>query len=69
MVALLFNINLFFAIFICGKGLDFSFISTQKFGNFRAVNGVTYNLFQGQITALLGHNGAGKSTTMSIITG
>ena len=26
-------------------------------------------MFEGQVTALLGHNGAGKSTTMSILTG
>jgi len=26
-------------------------------------------MFDGQVTALLGHNGAGKSTTMSILTG
>ena len=26
-------------------------------------------MYEGQITALLGHNGAGKSTTMSILTG
>ena len=26
-------------------------------------------LFEGQVTSLLGHNGAGKSTTMSILTG
>ena len=41
----------------------------KKFGRLRAVNGINFNLFQGQITALLGHNGAGKSTTMSIIAG
>lgn len=29
----------------------------------------TLNLFEGQITVLLGHNGAGKTTTMSILTG
>ncbi|XP_053679318.1 phospholipid-transporting ATPase ABCA3-like [Anopheles nili] len=34
-----------------------------------AVEGLTFNLFEGQITALLGHNGAGKTTTMSMLTG
>ncbi|CAH8468985.1 unnamed protein product [Dicrocoelium dendriticum] len=34
-----------------------------------AVAGLTMNLFQGQITVLLGHNGAGKTTTLSILTG
>ncbi|CAF4754895.1 unnamed protein product [Rotaria socialis] len=27
------------------------------------------NIYSGQLTALLGHNGAGKSTTISMITG
>ncbi|XP_058060642.1 phospholipid-transporting ATPase ABCA1-like [Anopheles bellator] len=34
-----------------------------------AVEGLTFNMFEGQITALLGHNGAGKTTTMSMLTG
>jgi len=34
-----------------------------------AVNGLSLNLYEGQITVLLGHNGAGKTTTMSMITG
>ncbi|OON21313.1 ABC transporter, ATP-binding protein, partial [Opisthorchis viverrini] len=34
-----------------------------------AVSGLTMNVFQGQITVLLGHNGAGKTTTLSILTG
>ncbi|XP_067683952.1 phospholipid-transporting ATPase ABCA3-like [Haliotis asinina] len=34
-----------------------------------AVDGMSLNMFEGQITVLLGHNGAGKTTTMSILTG
>lgn len=34
-----------------------------------AVNNIYLNMYEGQITALLGHNGAGKSTTMSMLTG
>ncbi|KAI4551334.1 hypothetical protein MJT46_017586 [Ovis ammon polii x Ovis aries] len=34
-----------------------------------AVKDLTVNLYQGQITVLLGHNGAGKTTTCSILTG
>lgn len=34
-----------------------------------AVEGVTFKAFRGQITALLGHNGAGKTTILSMITG
>ncbi|GMR52575.1 hypothetical protein PMAYCL1PPCAC_22770, partial [Pristionchus mayeri] len=36
---------------------------------FHAVRGVDIKLHKGQVTALLGHNGAGKSTTFSMITG
>ena len=34
-----------------------------------AVSGVNLSMFEGQITCLLGHNGAGKSTTISMLTG
>jgi ABC-type multidrug transport system ATPase subunit len=34
-----------------------------------AVSNFSLRLFRDQITALLGHNGAGKSTTMSMLTG
>lgn len=34
-----------------------------------AVENMTLNMFEGQITSLLGHNGAGKTTTMSMLTG
>ncbi|XP_019557858.3 phospholipid-transporting ATPase ABCA1 [Aedes albopictus] len=34
-----------------------------------AVDGLNLNLYEGQITVLLGHNGAGKTTTMSMLTG
>lgn len=36
---------------------------------FRAVNGINVKMYNGQIFALLGHNGAGKSTTISMLTG
>ncbi|GMR52566.1 hypothetical protein PMAYCL1PPCAC_22761, partial [Pristionchus mayeri] len=36
---------------------------------FHEVRGVDMRLHKGQVTALLGHNGAGKSTTFSMITG
>ncbi|XP_044533338.1 phospholipid-transporting ATPase ABCA3-like, partial [Gracilinanus agilis] len=35
----------------------------------RAVKNLTLNMYEGQITVLLGHNGAGKTTTLSILTG
>jgi ABC-type multidrug transport system ATPase subunit len=34
-----------------------------------AVDNLSLNMYEGQITVLLGHNGAGKTTTMSMITG
>jgi len=34
-----------------------------------AVNKVSYSMYAGQIFALLGHNGAGKTSTISMITG
>ncbi|XP_055936662.1 retinal-specific phospholipid-transporting ATPase ABCA4-like [Argiope bruennichi] len=33
------------------------------------VNDLSLNIYQGQITALLGHNGAGKTTIINILTG
>ncbi|XP_039428807.1 phospholipid-transporting ATPase ABCA3-like [Culex pipiens pallens] len=34
-----------------------------------AVHGLNLNMYEDQITILLGHNGAGKTTTMSMLTG
>ncbi|XP_064415233.1 phospholipid-transporting ATPase ABCA3 isoform X1 [Latimeria chalumnae] len=34
-----------------------------------AVKDLTLNMYEGQITVLLGHNGAGKTTTLSMLTG
>lgn len=42
---------------------------TKYFGTKIAVNKVSLNLFEDQITVLLGHNGAGKTTCMSMLTG
>ncbi|GMS92631.1 hypothetical protein PENTCL1PPCAC_14806 [Pristionchus entomophagus] len=40
-----------------------------KTGEKVAVDNLCFKLYKGQITALLGHNGAGKSTTFSMLTG
>ena len=34
-----------------------------------AVSGLNMDLFQGQVTVVLGHNGAGKSTTIGMLVG
>jgi len=38
-------------------------------GGFRAVKGVNMKMYDSQIFALLGHNGAGKTTVISMLTG
>lgn len=42
---------------------------TKKFGNFQVLRGIDLNVQRGEIYGFLGHNGAGKSTTMNILTG
>ena len=42
---------------------------TVKYGSLTAVRGVDFNLEAGQIVALIGSNGAGKSTTLKAIMG
>ncbi|MEO6916676.1 MAG: ABC transporter ATP-binding protein [Chitinophagaceae bacterium] len=39
----------------------------KKYGDFEAVNGLTFEVYEGEIFGLLGPNGAGKSTTLEII--
>jgi ABC-2 type transport system ATP-binding protein len=41
----------------------------KKFGEFTAVEDVTFEVTPGQVLGFLGPNGAGKSTTMKVITG
>ena len=40
----------------------------KRFGQFTAVNGITFNVEQGEIFGLLGPNGAGKSTLIRMLT-
>jgi ABC-2 type transport system ATP-binding protein len=42
---------------------------TKTYGNFTAVNDVTFTATPGRVTGFLGPNGAGKSTTLRILTG
>lgn len=41
----------------------------KNFGNYRAVNGINFHVKKGETFAILGENGAGKSTTMRMIAG
>ncbi len=41
---------------------------TKKFGNFTAVDNITFSVKRGEVFAFLGPNGAGKSTTIKILT-
>lgn len=42
---------------------------TRKYGEFTAVNNVSFSIPRGQVVGLLGHNGAGKTTIMKMLTG
>lgn len=42
---------------------------TKKYGNFYAVRNISFEVKDGEIVGFLGRNGAGKSTTMNMITG
>ncbi|XP_055893939.1 phospholipid-transporting ATPase ABCA3-like isoform X2 [Biomphalaria glabrata] len=41
----------------------------KEFGDKVSVRDLCLNMYEGQITVLLGHNGAGKTTTMNMLTG
>ena len=42
---------------------------TKQYGNFYAVRNINFEIKDGEIVGFLGRNGAGKSTTMNMITG
>lgn len=42
---------------------------SRSYGDFLAVDSVSFEIEQGQIVGLLGHNGAGKTTIMKMLTG
>src|SRR3984957_20216740 len=42
---------------------------TRRFGDFIAVNNVSFRIARGEIFGFLGSNGCGKATTMKILTG
>jgi ABC-2 type transport system ATP-binding protein len=42
---------------------------TRRYGDFTAVDEVSFRIGRGEIVGLLGHNGAGKTTIMKMLTG
>ncbi|MCB0332773.1 MAG: ABC transporter ATP-binding protein [Bdellovibrionales bacterium] len=42
---------------------------TRKYGDFTAVDSVSFEIPKGAVVGLLGHNGAGKTTIMKMLTG
>jgi len=42
---------------------------TRRYGELTAVNDVSFQIGNGEVVGLLGHNGAGKTTIMKMITG
>ena len=42
---------------------------TMKFGGFRAVDRLSLSIQENEIMAILGHNGAGKTTAIYMLTG
>ncbi len=42
---------------------------TKKFGNFTAVDNISFSAVKGEVVGFLGPNGAGKTTTMKMLTG
>jgi ABC-2 type transport system ATP-binding protein len=42
---------------------------SKYYGDFAAIDDVTFQVNQGEVVAFLGPNGAGKSTTMKVLTG
>ncbi|HMH21568.1 MAG TPA: ABC transporter ATP-binding protein [Puia sp.] len=40
---------------------------TKKYGDFEAVKGISFEVYEGEIFGLLGPNGAGKSSTLEIM--
>jgi ABC-type multidrug transport system ATPase subunit len=52
-----------------GKYLRIENLQKTYDNGFQAVKGINLKIYQNQIFALLGQNGAGKSTTISMLTG
>ena len=42
---------------------------TKKYGDFTAIDNMSFKINKGEIVGFLGKNGAGKTTTLKMITG
>src|SRR3712207_3287819 len=42
---------------------------TRRFGDFTAVDGITFDVAEGEVFGFLGANGAGKTTAIRMLTG
>lgn len=42
---------------------------SKKFGSFKAIDKLHMMLYENQIFCLMGHNGAGKTTAINLLTG
>ena len=42
---------------------------SKNYGSFKAVKNISFNISDGEIVGFLGANGAGKSTTLKVLTG
>ena len=42
---------------------------TRRYGSFRAVSDLSFEIARGEVVGFLGLNGAGKTTTMRMLTG
>ena len=42
---------------------------TKQFGKFRAVDSLNFSVHSSEVLCLLGHNGAGKTTAINMLTG
>ena len=42
---------------------------TKNFGGFKAVDSLNFSVHKNEVFCLLGHNGAGKTTAINMLTG
>jgi ABC-type multidrug transport system ATPase subunit len=42
---------------------------SKIFGNLKAVDALNFNVYENEVLTLLGHNGAGKTTAINMLTG